>query len=52
LELNEANLDKNSLDLILEALYKDKILKKLSLAKNYFIDSMYESLSQTTIQLA
>jgi hypothetical protein len=45
LELNEANLDKSSLDLILEALYKRKTIKKLSLAKNYFTDFMYESLS-------
>lgn len=36
----------------MEALYKKKLLKKLSFAKNHLTDSIYESLCQTPIRLS
>ena len=45
LELNEADIDIESLDIIMDALYKADHLRRLSLSKNMLTDRICQNLS-------
>ena len=45
LELNEADIDLESLDIIMNALYKADYLRRLSLSKNMLSNNICQNLS-------